>query len=400
MGMFWRFGHVGTHPQFRHLANPPRGFTFLNRYGWWPRRVLGVIGCWLWLLRRGLARGVPLGEVLYFLRKRGPFMQFWVPPQARLAFVPSVPYILGQLPWVIEIEDTTTLFSPHVKNTETRDRGVKDHPVFPLVEELLADDSCRAILCHVRSTADSLGTLFDDPRVAAKAMHVPLGVSTRGVPPRPRPDPEAPCRILFTNSWHQGDEAFYVRGGLDVLAAFERLVLTHPRCTLTLRTRLPADLPTEALRVVALPQVRVLDRSLSDDEMEALRTDHDVYVLPSARLHVVSVLEAMAYGMAVVTSDGWGMEEYVDHDQTGLVVKGRGARTSWIDERGQLREDYQVMRAVDPAYVRGLTEALVRLAADPEDRYTLGRAAAATVRERFHLQGWNQGLGEALRRGL
>ena len=42
----------------------------------------------------------------------------------------------------------------------------------------------------------------------------------------------------------------------------------------------------------------------------------DIYLLPSARIHVVSILQAMSYGLAVVASDGWGIEEYIEHGKT------------------------------------------------------------------------------------
>ena len=52
----------------------------------------------------------------------------------------------------------------------------------------------------------------------------------------------------------------------------------------------------------------------------------------------------MSYGMAVVGSDGWGMEEYLHHERNGLVVKGRYGKVSWADETaGLLREDYEPM---------------------------------------------------------
>jgi glycosyltransferase involved in cell wall biosynthesis len=47
--------------------------------------------------------------------------------------------------------------------------------------------------------------------------------------------------------------------------------------------------------------------------MEGLFNSADIYVLPSARLHVVSVLQAMATGLAIIVSDGWGMAEYISY---------------------------------------------------------------------------------------
>ena len=62
----------------------------------------------------------------------------------------------------------------------------------------------------------------------------------------------------------------------------------------------------------------------------------------------------ISYGQAVVVSDGWGMDEYVDHDRTGLIVTGRAGKTSWMDRKvGLLRENYAPMYVADPVVVDG-----------------------------------------------
>jgi len=67
----------------------------------------------------------------------------------------------------------------------------------------------------------------------------------------------------------------------------------------------------------------VIDQFLSEQEIEALFSSADVYLLPAARLHVVAVLQAMASGLAIIISDGWGMAEYITHGRNGLIVPGR-----------------------------------------------------------------------------
>ena len=46
-------------------------------------------------------------------------------------------------------------------------------------------------------------------------------------------------------------------------------------------------------------------------------------MLPSARIHIVSLLEAMAYGMTLITCNGWGVEEYVQNGYNAIIVAGR-----------------------------------------------------------------------------
>jgi glycosyltransferase involved in cell wall biosynthesis len=99
--------------------------------------------------------------------------------------------------------------------------------------------------------------------------------------------------------------------------------------------------------------------------MEDLFSRADIYVLPSARLHVVSILQAMAHGLAVVVSDGWGIDEYVDDGRNAVVVPGRYGKCSWMDGNGMLRENYEPLLSADPVVVDGL----VRIALPNNHQY-------------------------------
>src|SRR5262249_57313331 len=135
----------------------------------------------------------------------------------------------------------------------------------------------------------------------------------------------------------------------------------YPQLRLTLRTELPA-LDDRFHRIIEAGWVRVIDRFLSADEMDALLADSHIFLLPSARVHIVSLLQAMSYGLAVVTSDGWGFDEYLRHEENGLIVRGRYGKTSWADrEAGIVRENYEPTYSPSPAIVQGLVEAVTRL---------------------------------------
>src|SRR5207248_10388909 len=142
-------------------------------------------------------------------------------------------------------------------------------------------------------------------------------------------------------------------------------------------------------RIIEGGWVRVINRFLQTDEMDALLAGSHIFLLPAARIHVVSLLQAMSYGLAVVTSDGWGIEEYVTHERNGLIVKGRYGVTSWVDEQaGMLREDYEPTYTADAGIVAGLVEAVSRLVEDRELRRRLGRTARLDVQNTYNLEQW------------
>lgn len=425
--VFKRFGNCGAHPQFAHAAESPPGYAFV-RTG--PlasedarpnaaQRLAALVGAvWLSLAmfagtasRHGPRRTVAtlyrlVRFLLYLVRKTGrlaPALRFAhsrhfesqvAAPRAELAFLTSVPYTYGQSRWVIEIEDPTTLFFPFIVNGHTATVNVRSSPYFPVVKSVLEANSCRGIVTHMRSTAELLPTLFQSEVIARKVTYAPLGVR---LPERwqKHEDEGGPVNLLFTNSWHQMPESFFVRGGLDVLEAFDILRRRYPQVRLTVRSALPR-LDEQHYRILESGWVRLIDRFVPAERMAELQRESDIYLLPAARVHIVSLLQAMAYGQAVVVSDGWGMGEYVEHGRNGLVVPGRYGKVSWADrDAGVLREDYRPMYEPDRRVVEGLVESVSLLIEQRGLRKRLGGAARADVATKYTPERWNAALAAA-----
>lgn len=423
------FGNCGAHPQFGHTELPPAGYKFVRSRPETPlsKKKAASQPSMLWKLWRlatlpfRCARGMVLNlrefgftqcvvtliaclkMVVFLWRKTGlvvPTLRFvhsrhfrsqvMAPRSADLAFLTSLPQTYGQHPWVIEIEDSTTLFFPFLPNGLTADLDVKASPYYALTKALLESDSCRGILTHMRSTFDTLPTLFNSEIIARKTHYAPLGVK---LPDRWQTHRDSDTiDMLFTNSWHQQQVGFYLRGGLDVLDAFEILHEKYPQLRLTLRSQLPR-LDERYQRLLENSWIRVIDRFLPAKELDELQRESHIYLLPSARIHIVSVLQAMSYGQVVVGSDGWGVEEYIEHDRTGLIVKGRAGTVSWMDESvGLLREDYSHLYESNPTVVKGIVEAVSRLVEDVGLRRRLGAAAREAVETRYNLARWNDSL--------
>jgi glycosyltransferase involved in cell wall biosynthesis len=435
-------GRCGSHPQFKHTANPPPGYRFtcsaplnearpsiprrssiaplLERAGriahgfaslirplWGAcRPVAGVrvgdrlrtLGAMIRLFRTLRRGGARLGPTLRFLQSRHWQSQLLIARHRGLVFLPSMPYTYGQNPWIVEIEDPTTLFYPLIQNGGTRKLRLADSPYFPIIKTVLESDQCKGVVTHMRSTAELVSTLFHSETIRAKTFYTPLGVK---VPERWQHHEESEhVHLLFTNSWHQMRGNFFLRGGLDVLEAFAVLHERYPQLRLTLRTRLPR-LRARYKRILEEGWVRVVDRFLSAREMEALLADSHIYLLPAARVHIVSLLQAMAHGLAVVTSDGWGFEEYVAHRRNGLVVNGRYGKVSWADhDAGMLRENYAPMHEPDPKVVRGLVTAVSLLVENRALRKRLGGTARHDVETTYSVDRWNAGLKEVFDKAL
>jgi glycosyltransferase involved in cell wall biosynthesis len=167
-------------------------------------------------------------------------------------------------------------------------------------------------------------------------------------------------------------------------------------CRLVVRRQLPDNLETRYRWIIDQGHIRLVDRFVSAAEMENLFPNADIYVLPSGRLHV-SFLRAMAHGLALVFSDGWGIGEYIEDGKSGLVVSGRYGKRSWMAGNGMLREYYKPLLATDENVVDGLVEKLSILINDRHRRRELGEAARNEIDQKF---GINIGTGALLKRSM
>lgn len=439
--VFERSGNCGAHPQFAHAGEAPPGYRFVRSApppGTKPplwRRAMGKLAAWKDRLTHAVCsaaqpllavfRAVPgvglrervrtlgalarLGVRLVrkgcdvratarFLLSRHLQSQMLLSRAGGLTFLTSMPYTFNQGPWVLEIEDPTTLFYPLIQNGNTCGLDFRASPYFPVVKALLESDECRGIVTHMRSTARLVPALFQSDIIRNKVSHRPLGVRLPAKSQKHDDRADDEVHLLFINSWCQVPENFFVRGGLDVLEAFAVLRTRYPQLRLTLRTALPA-LAHHYHHILESGWVRVINRFLSAEEMAELHANSHIFLLPAARVHIVSLLQAMSYGLAVVGSDGWGMQEYLRDGHNGLVVKGRYGKASWADEdAGVLREDYEPMYTADPAVVAGIVEAVSRLVEDRELRARIGRNARADVETKYTTAQWNQGLKEVFDR--
>ena len=408
------FKGVRYHPQFRHLNSPPSGYKFvMNLEENYDKSIfLKMIQLFVllgsgekWYLKpfqKNLNLGIFRTIIVFakFLKTRHIYSQLKIPHNTKLAFVPSFPFILGQCPWMIEIEDTTTLFVPFIANGKTSDIKIHKYPVFYTVKALIESEMCRGIICHIKSTAESIPILFQNNQLSNKVFHIPLGVDLPSTSNRTNKKDNDKITILFTNSWGQHSYSFYLRGGIDILEAFSILFSKYPQLQLVIRSQLPEDLDNRYQKIVEGDRVHVIDKFLPKEELEMLFDEADIYALPAARIHVVSILGAMAHGIPVVVSDGWGIEEYVEHGWNGLVVSGRYGKCSWIDEQGIFREDYSSLWKSDPEVVTRLVAAFSELIENPEKRKTLGKNARKDVENKFSIENCNSGLKKAFDRAF
>lgn len=191
-----------------------------------------------------------------------------------------------------------------------------------------------------------------DYDVAAARVHTAHGgpnLDVGHLPERAARPPDAPPSVLFIG------KDFERKGGDVLLQAFERVRREVPAARLRIVGPPGDGVPRPGVEMMGT--LRKAVPAEFERLTEALQTS-DVFCLPTRyEPFGIAVVEAMAAGLACVTSDTWAMPEMVVDGVTGLIAPDGDAAA--------------------------LAERLVRLLRDPDLAWRMGQAGRQRQREHF-----------------
>src|SRR5258708_11297474 len=176
-------------------------------------------------------------------------------------------------------------------------------------------------------------------------------------------------KLLFVGTWIDHKGIYYLA------EAFERVLRVIPDARLTIAGCLE---PEEKVRRFFAPATQAALEVwpfVARAEISSLYAEHEIFVLPSLMEGMPLVLlEAMASGMPVVTTESSGMTDVVDDSHDGLFV---------------IPGDTESLASaiVKVCFDGGLRERLGRAAQEKMKRYTWSRSA------RHHEMVFNRAMG-------
>ena len=152
-----------------------------------------------------------------------------------------------------------------------------------------------------------------------RIWYVPNGVNEKFFMPREFPDSSS-TRLLYVGTWLD-------RKGVRYLAdAFAALAGRSPEVQLTIAgCIIPEEQVKECFPAETRNRISVLP-FLAREAMPALYASHDIFVFPSLVEGMpLTLLEAMAGAMPVVTTNTCGMSDLIDNEVNGLLVPAADA---------------------------------------------------------------------------
>ena len=178
-----------------------------------------------------------------------------------------------------------------------------------LIEKHLKSNNCKKILTWTNAARKSILQHYNFEDFWEKIEVIPPAFPRKEFL---KPQNDGKVRILFIGSMNQAGD-FYEKGGRDMLKVFESLKSKY-NIELTIRAKLPSG-------VKLVDGVTLIERFLSKEELDELYKRSDIFFFPTHLFQNTVVIEAMSYGLPVITTSvGSSLGEYVKDQSTGIVI--------------------------------------------------------------------------------
>jgi glycosyltransferase involved in cell wall biosynthesis len=275
------------------------------------------------------------------------------------------------------------------------------------LERQYASDNCRRILTWSETAKQAILDNLERKDLAYKVSFVPLAIH-----PQPRFEkkrPAARVRLLFVASANfQNQVDFMFKGGPEVVEAVRVLARESSEVELIVRASVPASIRR---RCASCPNIKIIDNVLSRSELESEFKKSDVFVQPNRSTPFGAYLEAMSFGLPVVTRDAYANKEIVEDGKTGFVVKDTipnshlhtkcGFKMVPMGEWPISRDYFKSIWSIDHVFVERLVSKLRAFIDDRNLSEKMGERARFEVEQgRFSLRNRNEVLKSVLDRAL
>lgn len=245
----------------------------------------------------------------------------WTEPAGdwALDFLSPYPASLGQRPWVFCHDALPCLFLPMLPHDDMT--VTPDDSLYWIMKRHLESERCLKILTHQPRTFGGLADFFESRIIERKTVHVNTWHRSQGNSQRPRS--ERAKTWLFTSSFFPSDLFFRMRGGIETLCAFLTLSKEFPDIELILRSHLPPSLPDGLTQAAANhPRIRHYPGTVDDGTLAQLYAEADLYLMPCPIIYRNGLAEALQAGLVPVVANTFGIEDFVQDGENGLVIGG------------------------------------------------------------------------------
>ena len=323
---------------------------------------------------------------------------FWPPNQVLtkelmgdIEFHHTAPFPSLKRPFVFHCESFAPVLFPFAQQGSGSIEDIAE--IREHYRSILADPLCLGIFSHIPETIQTFKLFFNDPMINKKLYQSKIGLSEKsfqGFEQSQKPSLSR-TQFLFVNSANQNPMNFFRRGGHIVLRFWKEFIASGRHGILVLRCAKPSNEDLIDCGVDISMISREIGRSiiwaedyLTNHEMNALMESSHFFLLPSASLHSVSIMQAMRLGAIPVVSDTVGTDVYIQDNESGIVLQGMREAIWYKDENtGILMDRYCRNPNLDDSLVAEMTRRLCDLLDSPNTYWEMRTHTLQCVREKF-----------------
>ena len=332
---------TSSHPHYQSIyKNPPEGYEFSSNPVNY--RLNSEYDSYIDNLREEFTDLTNVEEAEKFINLRSTGGR-QIPKNTKFCFVPTHGCFFTDKNWAGNYEDWTCLTAPHSSVQEsgaTHGLDLGNEPWVKLVKHVVMKDNCKFIFTHMKQTIESLGSIFGKD-FSRKVIYLPLGVQP--VDERiinnklDHFSKKKNLCFLFTNSYGAGVPNFPLRGGMETFKAITKFLdAGYKNVKFYMAGPVPDQIKWEARKH---ENIHIASRFLEDKEFEQLLFNTDVMLVPAMRVHTISIVNSMKYGIPCLGSDGWGFDQFIVDEFNGWTCEGQSHAT-YVDEDKIYRDNY------------------------------------------------------------
>lgn len=356
-----RAGGWALHSLYDELIySPPEGYEFVvtaNKSGLSSQNIIHSLN--RRVVRRNATKVLydyirPLAYYFYNRLNDGPR-----PKNVDLTYA-SQHVIFREEPWIVDLEHAGALAAYGKINMFKK-----------IIERVLISRSCKKIIPWTQMGKKSLLASFDCRGFEDKIEVVNLAVRPKGFQKEFDDDK---IKLLFVGTANRAniEHSFAIKGGNEVLKAFEFLRKEYRNVELVVRSYVPAGVKKEYAN---FRDIRIIDRIVPWKVLDYEFRTADIFLFPGHSTPGMVILDAMSYELPVVATDVWGNKELVDDGRTGFLIRG-ASKVRYHDENliplwGEPKFMIAICQ-VDPRMVKELVEKTSILVEDKALRRKIG----------------------------
>jgi glycosyltransferase involved in cell wall biosynthesis len=215
-------------------------------------------------------------------------------------------FYLGKLPWVIDCEDARSFY----RGNEHLFMIHKHH-----IEKILSKPNCKKILPFTEKAKKSILLNYNIANIKSKIEVLPPTIKSTHINLNRN---YKHIMFLFVGSSNiQFRKDFYFKGGLETIRAFQKISGAYDNVSLVIRSEVD-----ERIReiIYKTKKIHLIEDILPRTKLEKLYASSSVFVYPTFGTPGMAFVEAMNYGLPIITTDYAANSEYVEDYYNGFLV--------------------------------------------------------------------------------